>query len=69
MNTEQERAFVLAYRAYALAHLAKDGEVEFDGDPAISLSEDEGTDPPVVNGAYVQAWLWVDAGALERDRS
>jgi DNA-binding SARP family transcriptional activator len=43
-----------AYRAAAVKHWHKDGEIEIDEGAKVSL----GGDP----GAYVQAWVWVDDG-------
>ncbi len=37
----------------------KDGEIEFDDDSTISLSED--------NGEYVLGWVWVDGDEQEED--
>ena len=48
--TEREQQYIDAAQV-------KDGEVEIDGDSAVSISDD--------NGAYVMAWVWVsddDAG-------
>lgn len=44
------------YLKYAEEHLAKDGELEFDDDAAVSLGCDD--------GAYVMAWVWVSDDAL-----
>jgi hypothetical protein len=46
------------YRALAEA-LRKDGELEFDPDCVVSLSED--------GGAYVQSWSWVDGPVPSED--
>jgi hypothetical protein len=47
----------------ARATLAREGELEFDDDAIVS----EGND----NGAYLQAWAWVDFGGttLDKDQS
>ena len=46
-----------AYRHAAKRLHAAEGEIEFDADAAVSPSED---------GAYVQAWIWVDREALSQ---
>lgn len=43
------------YREAARRLHAKDGEIEFDDSPAVSASN------PPDGGAYVAAWVWVDA--------
>jgi len=40
------------YRERAADTRHKDGDIEFDGDAAVSFGDD--------NGAYVQAWVWID---------
>jgi len=42
------------YVDYAQDNLEQEGEIEFDDDAEVSLSDD--------GGAYVQAWVWVPAG-------
>ncbi len=44
----------------ARATLAREGELEFDDDAIVS----EGND----NGAYLQAWAWVDFGGTTLDK-
>lgn len=41
-----------AYAEHAAKNLHRDGELEFDDVPKVSISED--------GGAYVQAWVWID---------
>lgn len=43
------------FRAEA-ASRQRDGELEFDSDPRVSLPED----PIATGGAYVQGWVWID---------
>lgn len=45
----------------ARATLAREGELEFDDDAIASEGED--------NGAYIQAWVWVDFGGTTLDKS
>lgn len=45
------------FRARAIAQHHRDGELEIDPDAEVSVSMDGDT----VRGAYVQAWVWVDA--------
>jgi len=45
------------YRA-AAQEIAREGEIEVDDGAVVSLSED---------GAYVQAWLWVNSDVFEED--
>jgi hypothetical protein len=46
------------FRTRAVEIWATDGHIELDDDARVSLSrKDDGT----VRGAYVQAWVWVDA--------
>lgn len=40
------------YRALAREQWHRDGEIEIDEDAVVSVSDDD--------GAYVQAWVWVD---------
>ena len=47
-----------AYRRAAKALHEAEGEIEFDTDAVVSLGD---------NGAYVQAWIWVDKDALTHD--
>lgn len=46
----------------ALAHeqRARDGDIEFDQDAKVSEGDD--------NGAYVQAWVWIDFSGTELDK-
>jgi hypothetical protein len=55
MTTDQ------AYRDLARDQFGRDGELEFDEDAKVSVSEDETGE----TGAYVAAWVWV---ALPDDR-
>ena len=52
--TDQERHAkrACAIRQFAIQSRASEGDVEFDDDCVVSESSD--------NGAYVQAWVWVD---------
>jgi hypothetical protein len=59
MATEQpaddgEKTRMQWYRKRAKAEWQEDGSVEIDDDAKVSLGDDK--------GAYVQAWVWVDAG-------
>lgn len=45
---EEEKYFYLAEEEYE-----QDGDLEFDEDAVVSVSEDG-------NGAYVQAWKWIE---------
>jgi hypothetical protein len=40
------------FRALAIEHHQKDGELEIDDEAIVSISEDD--------GAYIQAWIWVE---------
>ncbi len=42
------------------ATLAREGELEFDDDAIASEGDD--------NGAYLQAWVWVDFGSTNLDK-
>lgn len=46
--------------ALADAEYGKDGELEFDSNAIVSEGDD--------NGAYVQAWQWVDFAGTEFDK-
>lgn len=49
-----------AYRAAAMRRLEREGELEFDDLPLVSIGSDD--------GAYVQAWVWVgDEDITEED--
>lgn len=48
-----------AYAKAAKLKYESEGSVEFDDEPIISYSPDEG------DGAYVQAWVWVGADELK----
>lgn len=45
----------------ARATLAHEGELEFDDDAVASEGDD--------NGAYLQAWVWVDFGGTSLDKN
>lgn len=45
----------------ARATLAREGELEFDDDAIASEGDD--------NGAYLQAWAWVDFGGTSLDKN
>lgn len=45
----------------AKATLAREGELEFDDDTIVSEGDD--------NGAYLQAWAWVDFGGTSLDKN
>lgn len=45
----------------ARATLACEGELEFDDDAVVSEGDD--------NGAYLQAWVWVDFGGTGLDKN
>jgi len=45
-----------AYLDYAKHNVQVDGEVEFDDDAKVSISQD---------GAYVQGWIYIDSSAIE----
>lgn len=45
----------------ARATLAREGELEFDDDAVASEGDD--------NGAYLQAWVWVDFGGTSLDKN
>ena len=47
-------------RALASAQYHRDGELEIDPDARISEGDD--------NGAYVQAWVWVDFAGTPLDK-
>lgn len=47
-------------RELAKARLASEGQVEFDENAVVSEGDD--------NGAYVQAWVWVDFAGTELDK-
>lgn len=47
-------------RAERMREMAKDGHLEIDDNAEISMGED--------NGAYVQAWVWVDFSGTEFDK-
>lgn len=49
------------YRQLAKQTYAEDGILEIDDDAPVSVSEDR----QGVRGAYVQAWVWVDAPPKE----
>lgn len=46
---------------YADSEFGREGELEFDDVPIIS-------EDPATNGAYVQAWVWVDFAGTEFDK-
>ena len=46
------------YLALAREQYQSDGEIEFD--PGATVSIDEDAEPGTEEGAYVQAWVWVD---------
>jgi hypothetical protein len=61
MNTTEEPAEELspeeaAYLAHAQENLQRDGDLEFDDNAKVSISED--------GGAYVQGWKWIDRSDL-----
>ncbi len=51
----------------ARSQYAREGEIEIDDDAEVSIAHDHGRGGPCHNadpdGAYVQAWLWVDLKA------
>lgn len=57
--TKQEKEFIAKARDKWL----QEGELEIDDKPIVSISEDQGG----VAGAYVQAWVWVDADRPEEN--
>lgn len=57
--TEELSAEEAAYLAYAQENFHRDGELEFDENAKVSISED--------GGAYVQAWKWIDSSSLNEE--
>ena len=59
---KKTKAVLRAERIIQLAkeRFEKDGELEFDDEPKMSESDD--------NGAYVQAWVWIDFTSTELDK-
>lgn len=51
------------YRALAKKKYEDEGVLEIDDNAKVSISED----PQGVRGAYVQAWVWVDAPEQDED--
>lgn len=49
------------FREKAAKLFHEDGKLEIDADAKVSLSYNEEKADRPVQGAYVQAWVWVDA--------
>jgi hypothetical protein len=47
------------YLALAKEQYQRDGEIEFDADAKVSVDE-EAAKTESEEGAYIQAWVWVD---------
>lgn len=47
-------------RQSAIDQYHRDGSIEIDENAKVSLSYDDDEASGVVQGAYVQAWVWVD---------
>ena len=56
-----ESSRVRKIRILAKTTLEKDGELEIDDNAVISESDD--------NGAYVQAWVWIDFDGTQFDKN
>ena len=61
---ELTQAQLDAYHRAANKH-APDGRIEVDEDPIVIPIYDEDAAETPLNGAYVAAWIWVDAAELE----
>lgn len=59
MMRELTKAEKITYAKVAKLKYGDVGNIEFDDEPIISFSPDEG------EGAYVQAWVWVGVDELK----
>lgn len=57
MTEDDKKSLKKRFRELATEQHHRDGELEIDDYADVSLSMEDGK----VQGAYVQAWVWVDA--------